>query len=99
MKIPKQFTIFNRTYTVEWMDSDTHLVGAAHGATSLELGRVIVNNEENRECTEHTYCHELVHALLWAIGQPELSRNEEFVDLLGAAIHHYHQTKKGELKE
>lgn len=40
---------------------------------------------------EHTFCHELVHALLFADGLSE--HNEEQVDRLGGILHQYFLTK------
>ena len=50
------------------------------------------------ELLEHTFFHELAHCLLEGTTKPKLTNNEEFVDSLGAMIHQYIQTQKGEFK-
>jgi hypothetical protein len=46
---------------------------------------------------EHTFCHELTHAILDLIKEDKLSKNEKFVDLFGGALHQALSTMKGEL--
>jgi len=45
---------------------------------------------------EHSFYHELAHAWLDVI-DPELSKDERAVDLLGGLIHQFEKTKRGDL--
>jgi len=98
MKIPEEFSLLNRSFSVAWMDEDTHLIAQAKGAASLEQGRVLLYPSEHREDLEHTFLHELIHMVFESSGYPELSKNEEFVDLISGMLHQYMRTKKGELE-
>ena len=41
--------------------------------------------------TEQTFCHELVHAIMFAMGHTQ--HDEVFVDAFGALLHQYERTK------
>lgn len=47
-----------------------------------------------REDLEHTFLHELIHALFYANGLH--GHDESFVDRMGGFLHQYLQTQKGE---
>ena len=98
MKIPTKFSLLNRAFVVEWMDNDTNVIAEAKGAASMSQARILLYPTERREDLEHTFLHELTHMVLESMGQPEMSKNEEFVDLMSALLHQYLQTKKGELE-
>lgn len=57
---------------------------------------IYINIEKHghRDDLEHTYHHELIHALLYANGLN--GHDEAMVDRLGGFLHQVHQTKKGE---
>lgn len=95
--IPKRFTLVNREYRVQKMAKDVAEAGEQFGDCDRAQGliRVKFDNQKN---AEHTFYHELVHALLWTTTKPKLSKNEAFVDSLGAALHQYMQTRKGTLE-
>lgn len=96
--IPTRFQLVNRTYKVKAMDKALAEELKKHGDCDREdaVIRVELSNKEN---TEHTFFHELAHALLWTTTKPKLSDNEDFVDSLGAALHQYMTTKKGQLQK
>lgn len=95
--IPKSFQLVNRTYRVEKMGDDVAEAGERHGDCNRAKALIRINFD-SPENSEHTFYHELAHALLYATTKPKLSDNESFVDSLGAAIHQYMLTRKGELK-
>lgn len=99
MKIPYEFQLLNRHFTVAWMEDDTHVIAQAKGAASMEQGRVLLYPSVHREDLEHTFLHELVHMIMESAGYPEFSKNEEFVDLISGLLHQYLQTKRGELDD
>ena len=98
MKLPTSFKLVNRTYEVVPMHEDTADAGDKHGDCDQAKARIRVHITENAELTEHTYFHELAHALLFATTKPKLSYDEKFVDSLGAVLHQYEQTKRGTFK-
>ncbi len=94
--IPKKFSIVNRNYRVEPMPAEIgeKRLGDQDRGNSL----IRLNPAQTREGLEHTFYHELVHAMLDASTKPKLSANEDFVDSLGALLHQFMQTQKGEYK-
>ena len=41
--------------------------------------------------TQQTFCHELVHAILFTMGKT--THEEEFVDAFGSLLHQFERTK------
>ena len=96
--IPKTFTLINRSWNVELLDKEIAQAGEMSGDCSSHKALIRVAADEDREYMEHTYLHELVHALLEASSRPSLSKKEAFVDSLAAVLHQYLKTKKGKLE-
>lgn len=94
--IPKSFKLVNRTYKVEKMGRELAQDLGRYGDTSRGKAVIRLDETEPKENVEHTFYHELAHALLWASTKPKLSKKEDFVDSLGAALHQFMQTQKGE---
>lgn len=95
--IPKSFTLVNRRWQVfDVTDNDMASDWDRHGDCDAAKAviRIKLDNEEN---AEHTFLHELMHALFNMSTKPELSDNEELVDSMAAGLHQYLQTKKGKL--
>jgi hypothetical protein len=46
----------------------------------------------NKQTTEQTFYHELVHAIMFTMGK--LNHDEEFVDTFAAFLHQYQTTKE-----
>lgn len=98
MSIPTSFQLVNRKYTVEVLPKEVAEDLGRHGDCnrSKAVIRVELDYPDN---SEHTFYHELAHALLYATTKPKLSEKEDFVDSLGAVIHQFMKTKKGKLTE
>jgi hypothetical protein len=45
----------------------------------------------NKTFTEQTFCHELVHAIMFSMGHT--NHDEIFVDAFGALLHQYERTR------
>jgi hypothetical protein len=45
----------------------------------------------NEQMTQQTFCHELVHAILFTMGKT--THEEEFVDAFGSLLHQFERTK------
>ena len=93
--IPKTFLQRNRRVKVQRMSKALSDDLKRHGDFDTE-SYIIRLAPNDKETLEHTFCHELAHCLLEGTTKPELSENEKFVDSLGAMIHQYLQTKRGE---
>lgn len=95
--IPKTFRQRNRNVVVKPMTQQLSDELKRHGDFDTE-SYVIRLAPNGRETLEHTFFHELAHCLLMGTTKPKLTNNEQFVDSLGAMIHQYMQTQKGEYK-
>ena len=62
------------------------------GKCDAEKQIIFIRMDMNKQTTEQTFYHELVHAILFTMGK--LNHDEEFVDTSGAFLHQYHATKK-----
>ena len=93
--IPKSFALVNRTYHVRAYRQDQIADLKCYGDCDRDAGIVRLDMNRVQASREHTFCHELVHAILWASTKPKLSKDEAFVDSVGALLHQYLQTQKG----
>lgn len=96
--IPTSFQLVNRNYKVTKLPKELADGLRRYGDCSKERAEIRLDTTTLQENVEHTFYHELVHALLEASTKPKLSNKEDFVDSLGAALHQYMKTRKGEFK-
>ena len=61
------------------------------GKCDPEKQTISIRTGMNKQSTEQTFYHELVHAILFTMGK--LTHDEEFVDTFGAFLHQYQITK------
>jgi len=85
-KRPTTFDIFGRTFTIKYTE-DLIQHDSCYGLWRPDKGEVTIQTNLDRGLEDHTLWHELTHAILDSIGNEELSKNEVFVDLFGAALH------------
>jgi len=45
----------------------------------------------NEQMTQQTFCHELVHAIMFTMGK--VNHDEEFIDAFGSLLHQFYRTK------
>lgn len=93
MKLPKSFTLGGTT----WKVSHTSHIPDAFGETHLATSTVLLNSNKDisKDALEHTFCHELVHCILFAMGKGQKEpHDEEFVDLFGTFLHQYLKTAR-----
>ena len=90
MRIPKEYQLGAITWKVV---SSDHLLGA-YGATYLGKGVVEVLSSLPKQVKEQTFCHELVHSILFAMGKPQAEHDETFVDGSATMLHQYLNTAK-----
>ena len=91
MRIPASFFLLGQRITVEWSDE----VIENDDATGLALyrkNRIVIQRNTHgvnrpQDQIERTFCHELVHWLLFTAGEHDLRNNEKLVELLGALLH------------
>lgn len=61
------------------------------GKCDPEKQIIFIRMDMNKQTTEQTFYHELVHAIMFTMGK--LNHDEEFVDTFGAFLHQYQTTK------
>lgn len=87
VKLPKRFELLGSEWKVE------EVVGLpVLGETHRDTLTIKLRKELSPTVKATTFYHELVHAMLFAMGKTEHS--EEQVDLMGALLHQFEKTKK-----
>lgn len=94
MVIPKKFCYLGHTVQVVWMaESEAE---ENHGLWVPSHCEIRISPKPCDSFREHAFCHELSHAWLDVV-EPKLSKDEAKVDLMGALVHQFLNTAKGEL--
>lgn len=82
MKIPKQFQLGG----VTWVVKEEQTIEAM-GFCQLDKGLIRLSEEIKGDVLEQTFCHELVHAIMFSMGLRD--HDEKFVDGFGTFLHQY----------
>jgi hypothetical protein len=90
MRIPKSYQLGAITWVVEQVDPLLN----AYGACYAGLAKVQLDKTLSLQIKEQTFCHELVHSILYAMGKPTTDHDEVFVDGFAAFLHQYLKTNK-----
>lgn len=90
MKIPKTFQLG----AVNWEVKELPNIPNAYGATHQGEAVVAVLSTLKRDVKEQTFCHELVHSILFSMGKPVDQHDEVFVDGFATMLHQYMNTAK-----
>jgi hypothetical protein len=91
-KLPKQFEILGRKFDIQYDKSLGENLGVCFPDNGLI--KIVKNKFLPRDSVEHTLWHEISHAILYAMGEEELFRNEKFIDLLGGILYQISKTLK-----
>jgi predicted SprT family Zn-dependent metalloprotease len=102
IQIPKQFNLLGHTIKVN-VTPNFRLIDGNLGEANYSEGSINLqgNTKEfpvSKEMLEHTYLHEVIHFVLYFMGNEELREDEGFVDLFAGLLHQALQTQKGEWK-
>ena len=91
LRIPKRFNLHGQTVTVVYDNTlleDASARGMFHPLPQLiQLNPADPEAGHSRSGVEQTFCHELTHSILYAMGELKLYNNEKFVDLFGHLLH------------
>ena len=88
--IPKSFSLFGEQYRIsnlKEIDKGQSFGHALFNENKIKLAKTFNKKKVQEDQRESTYCHEMVHIILGALGHSELNDNEEFVDSFGKALH------------
>ena len=108
MSVPKSFQLINRRWKVKLVSTQQLQEVIAKtgenwdpettikGLSDFQAAVIYINTDEakSEDDVQHTYWHEVSHALLYAMGH--LDHDEVAVDLQGALLAQYFQTVRGE---
>lgn len=95
--IPKKFKLAGMDVDVVNNNTlcDNH---KAVGHAIYAEGKIEVDIDSvSAQVAEQSFLHELVHWILYMMGNDELRNNEQFVDLFAHFLYQYEQTKEGSL--
>lgn len=85
MNIPNEVNIAGISIRVEF---STDLPEGCIGKADYQNQKIVINKDfAGRHLTEQTFYHELVHWILFVMGENELKGNERFVDLFSHFIY------------
>jgi len=98
MEIPKEFTIFGTTITVEF-DNDKGDRERAYGLAEYKQNKIILQNKSDGDVIkdseiETTFLHESIHIILNKLGCHDLNGDEKFVNQFARALHQFLKTQK-----
>ncbi len=84
--IPSTFYLVGGLWTVKWVEDLSE-----YGKCDCATFTIYLRTGMNKTFTEQTFFHELVHAIMFAMGHT--NQDEVFVDAFGALLHQYDRTK------
>jgi hypothetical protein len=88
VKIPTTFQLGGTT----WEVVQNMPVPNALGACFSQEAQVLLQKDLKKQIKEQTFCHELTHAILFAMGKTD--HDEQFVDAFGTFLHQYMNSAK-----
>jgi len=92
VRLPKSFELMGHTWQV--VQTAEKLSDGDLGHCSQNELTIRIDPNQPAITKSHTFFHELVHAILFALGKEELNSDEGLVDAIGGALDQYHKTKK-----
>lgn len=92
MVIPKHFTLVNQTWQVVY---DETLDSGIMGECRQEKLEIAIRPGLSPQIEEHTFLHELCHAICLALGWQKLNKDEGKIDALSGVLHQFLQTRTG----
>lgn len=97
--IPKQFKLGGRTWTVDIVDNCPGENDKTYGLCEPVECRIYIKAGMSEDATQHTFYHELCHAICFTLGWGRLNGNEDKIDALGSVIYQALRTRKGTHKK
>lgn len=98
MMLPSKFNLLGREINVKLV-SDLKERHGAWGTYRDNTGEIELQCSTDSvgaadSLVEHSFYHELVHAILSAMGENDLNENEKFVDVFAGLLHQMQTTAK-----
>ena len=92
MFIPSTFELGGLTWTVKFVKKFPDKL--VQGECDIVTTTIKVKSTLSQEMKEQTFCHELVHAIKFAMGIAEQDHNEVDVDAFAMYLHQFLKTAK-----
>lgn len=95
-KIPKKFKLFGNEIIVQYDENKSRELEAL-GACSSNLNKIIYTNISStgtlpKDVISQTFMHELIHMILFKMGENKIAEDEKFVDLFSQLLYQYYIT-------
>lgn len=87
MKIPGSFYLMGSRYSVKIVPAKVWPFADDEVGVFDPLSKTISLRKQERSGLEHTYLHELTHAILHAMNRDKLYMDESFVDVSSGLLH------------
>jgi hypothetical protein len=87
VRIPKTFKLAGSTWVVEQLTDYENL-----GTTHRDECKIVLRENLQQQVKEHTFLHELCHAIKYMMGQED--HDEVEIDAFAAFLHQFHKTAK-----
>jgi hypothetical protein len=84
--IPMSFYLVGCQWNVKYIEELSE-----YGKCDCATQMIYLRSGMNKNFTEQTFFHELIHAIMFAMGHT--NHDEVFVDAFGALLHQYEKTK------
>lgn len=94
MKIPRNFKLAAMDIKVEHKGSICIGESKVSGMTDYANQKILLSAAPSQQVLEQTFMHELVHWVLFMMGEHKLRNNEKFVDLFAHFMYQFEQTKE-----
>jgi len=99
--IPTNFELGFRQVRVWYDEKQIYGKTSPVGVNSLGTGDIYmqtpVKDKVDELAVDQAFCHELVHGILYSMGEAELVHNERFVDGFAHLLLQYELSKEGNL--
>jgi E3 ubiquitin-protein ligase DOA10 len=97
-RIPKSFQLFGKTYRVSFRnevfdDEGRPLLGQVRCQEQI-IRLLKTSSTVTQQSQDHTFLHEMVHAILYEIGEKKRFDDEKFVDVFANALYQALTTAK-----
>lgn len=84
--VATSFTLAGFDWTVRFIEGL-----ADYGTCNPSSQEILLRAGMNEQMTQQTFCHELVHAIMFTMGK--VNHDEEFIDAFGSLLHQFYRTK------
>lgn len=96
--VPKKFKLGSLKYKVKKDKTATriedYLGRFDYSDQKVYVASTVSNKKVSKKMEELSFYHELVHCILATMGETDLNKNEQFVDLFATFLHQFEQSKK-----